>query len=209
MTGAEHPLASEPFEMPGQEGAEYEQPAEQRQRMDRRHRARISRPPHHGRQRLPCREQDDEHQTGAQHICASLHQRRDVPGQHTLEATPRHGTVLSHEEAEQLQVDAKRHRGRPGRAGIDLLGNDDAADETDRVKQRREKDRIDRNAIADAEKSCETSRGRPADAVRPMVNRDGHVVFLSSSNSLRPWGGGVQRSRPSSRSTMPQTARSM
>jgi hypothetical protein len=96
--------------------------------------------------------------------------------QHALEAATRHAAVLRHEQAEQLKVDTERDRCRPDRAGIDTPGNDDAADETDGVKQRDDKDRINGRAVADAEKPHQTSRRQPADAGLPMLDSNGHDI---------------------------------
>jgi len=62
-------------------------------------------------------------------------------------------------------------------AGIDALGNHDAADENDGVKKREDKNHVDRSRRSRCRRSLRDSRRQPRRAGRTMVDGDGHVIF--------------------------------
>src|SRR5712692_2917774 len=100
----------------------------------------------------PLPEEQDEKQTGQQHIGAALdgmgNQLRPPP----LEPLPCHHAVLDGEKPQEERVDQKRREGELTTAGIDRLRNENVGDKTDCVKESQKEDEVRDDPV---EKRCD------------------------------------------------------
>ena len=144
-------------------------------------------------------------------ISAARDQGRDMAGRYALEARPRHAAMLDGEQAQQLQVDAKRDERRPDRAGVDALGNDKVADEADRIEECRKKDRVNRHAIARPRMPARRLAHGPPEWRDRWSTAMVMVVLLEKilSGRIARARASLYRNRPMSGFSAPPTAASM